>query len=195
MKSSSMNAITSTESFKQAKEELAKLQASGSAITRDELDKAQSRVLIAEQKLGQDNRRNIGIRGESIRVEYCQTACRAKYHLAAGGLACAFTPLRAEIVPWQTVRHGIVAEPSGRRCETRDAFGRREPEISATVFLERADGVVRQTVELDQRKVDLGRSINHLAFEPLAIFEIPFGIVLKFAIDCSGVVGWPIEVR
>lgn len=36
-----------TEALKQSKDELSKLQASGSAITRDELDKAQSRVLIA----------------------------------------------------------------------------------------------------------------------------------------------------
>lgn len=43
------------ESYKQAKEELTKLQASGSAITRDELDKAQSRVNIAEQKLAQQS--------------------------------------------------------------------------------------------------------------------------------------------
>jgi len=39
------------EALRQAKEELAKIEASGSASTRDELDKARSRVRIAEQKL------------------------------------------------------------------------------------------------------------------------------------------------
>ncbi len=42
-----------TESLKLAKDELTKLQASGAAITLDELDKAKSRVRISEQKLEQ----------------------------------------------------------------------------------------------------------------------------------------------
>lgn len=60
------------ESLKQSKDELSKLQASGNAVTRDELDKAQSRVLIAEQKLAQQKALNVmmkkGLRDERKRA-------------------------------------------------------------------------------------------------------------------------------
>jgi HlyD family secretion protein len=46
------------ESLRQAREELSKLKASGQATTRDELDKADSRVRIAEQKLFQQRAMN-----------------------------------------------------------------------------------------------------------------------------------------
>lgn len=79
------------EAFKQAKDELSKLQASGSAITRDELDKAQSRVLIAEQKLEQQRAVNAmmqkGFREErkaAAQAEYdqaCADRDKAKWRL------------------------------------------------------------------------------------------------------------------
>lgn len=80
-----------TESLKQSKDELAKLKASGSAITRDELDKAQSRVLIAEQKLEQQRALNSmmkkGVRDErkaAAKAEYdqaCAEMAKAKWRL------------------------------------------------------------------------------------------------------------------
>lgn len=79
------------ESLKQASEELAKLQASGFAITRDELDKAKSRVLIAEQRLNQQQALNAmmkkGVRDErkeAARAEYFQALAekaKAKWRL------------------------------------------------------------------------------------------------------------------
>lgn len=74
-----------TEAFKQAKDELAKLQASGNAITRDELDKAQSRVLISEQKLEQQRALNTMMK-KGIRDER-KEAARAEFNQASAELA------------------------------------------------------------------------------------------------------------
>lgn len=79
------------EALKQAKDELSKLQASGDAVTRDELDKAQSRVLIAIQKLVQQQAMNTmmkkGVRDErkeAAKAEYeqaCAEMAKAKWRL------------------------------------------------------------------------------------------------------------------
>jgi len=79
------------EALKQARDELSKLQASGNAVTRDELDKAQSRVLIAVQKLAQQQAMNTmmkkGVRDErkaAAKAEYeqaCAEMAKAKWRL------------------------------------------------------------------------------------------------------------------
>ncbi len=79
------------EALKQARDELSKLQASGNAVTRDELDKAQSRVLIAIQKLAQQQAMNTmmkkGVRDErkdAAKAEYeqaCAEMAKAKWRL------------------------------------------------------------------------------------------------------------------
>ncbi|MFT3879939.1 MAG: efflux RND transporter periplasmic adaptor subunit [Gemmatales bacterium] len=79
------------ESLKQAKDELSKLQASGNAVTRDELDKAQSRVLIGIQKLAQQQAMNAmmkkGVRDErkdAAKAEYeqaCTEMAKSKWRL------------------------------------------------------------------------------------------------------------------
>jgi HlyD family secretion protein len=80
-----------TESLKQAKDELSKLQASGNAVTRDELDKAQSRVLISIQKLAQQQAMNAmmkkGVRDErkdAAKAEFdqaCAEMAKSKWRL------------------------------------------------------------------------------------------------------------------
>jgi HlyD family secretion protein len=74
-----------TEAHKQARDELVKLQASGFAITRDELDKAQSRVLIAEQKLEQQRALNAMMK-KGVRDER-KDAAKAEYDQAKAEMA------------------------------------------------------------------------------------------------------------
>jgi HlyD family secretion protein len=79
------------ESLRQARDELAKLKASGNAVSFDELDKAASRVRIAEQKLEQQKAQNVlmkkGTREERIaaaKAEYdqvCAERDKAKWRL------------------------------------------------------------------------------------------------------------------
>jgi HlyD family secretion protein len=79
------------ESLKLARDELAKLKASGFAVSSDERDKAESRYLIAEQKLEQQKALNklmkIGTRDErkeAAKAEYQQTCAerdKAKWKL------------------------------------------------------------------------------------------------------------------
>lgn len=100
------------ESLKLAKDELAKLQASGSAITRDELDKAHSRVLIAEQKLLQQKAVNLMMQ-KGVRDER-KVAARAEYDQARADQAKA---------QWRLDNCKVLAPISGVILEKKTELG------------------------------------------------------------------------
>lgn len=100
------------ESHKQARDELAKLQASGFAITRDELDKAQSRVLIAEQKLEQQRALNAMMK-KGVRDER-KDAAKAEYDQAKAEMAKA---------KWRLDNCKVTAPISGTILEKKTELG------------------------------------------------------------------------
>jgi len=101
-----------TESLKQSKDELAKLQASGSAITRDELDKAQSRVLIAVQKLEQQRAMNSMMK-KGVRDER-KAAAKAEYDQACAEMAKA---------KWRLDNCKVIAPIAGKILEKKTELG------------------------------------------------------------------------
>lgn len=101
-----------TESLKQSKDELAKLKASGSAITRDELDKAQSRVLIAEQKLEQQRALNSMMK-KGVREER-KAAAKAEYDQACAEMAKA---------KWRLDNCKVIAPIAGKILEKKTELG------------------------------------------------------------------------
>lgn len=101
-----------SETLKQAKDELAKLQASGSAITRDELDKAQSRVLIAVQKLEQQRAMN-SMMQKGVRDER-KAAAKAEYDQACAEMAKA---------RWRLDNCNVIAPIEGVILEKKTELG------------------------------------------------------------------------
>lgn len=100
------------ESLKQSKDELAKLEASGSAITRDELDKAKSRVLISVQKLAQQRALNAMMK-KGVREER-KAAAKAEYEQACAEMAKA---------KWRLDNCKVVAPIAGRILEKKTELG------------------------------------------------------------------------
>lgn len=101
-----------TESLKQAKDELSKLQASGNAVTRDELDKAQSRVLIGIQKLAQQQAMNAMMK-KGVRDER-KEAAKAEFDQACAEMAKA---------KWRLDNCNVIAPIDGKILEKKTELG------------------------------------------------------------------------
>ena len=142
--------LEAMESLSQAKDELAKLTASGAAITLDELDKAKSRVRIAEQKLEQQ--RAVNAMMKKGQRDERKLAAKAEYDQA-----CA----ERDKAEWRLKNCEVVAPINGMILEKKTELGNTvRPEafsngLSANLC-DMAD-LTKLEVEVDISERDVGQ--------------------------------------